>query len=149
MQKLKNPIGYVDIRFSAHATEDSAKVQQAALNLFPTHLKEEVAFKKNATKGHYGNPIILFETRIKDKKIIEAFVETLSTKLNDLDKQTVLEESDLLIEKSNLYLRLDKQAAFEDEVKLQKTDPIHIRIHFKRREGKNILEICRELGLTL
>ena len=65
-----------------------------------------------------------------------------------MDKETVLKESDLFIEKSNVYLRLDKQAALEDEFKLQKTDPIHIRIHFTKRDGKNILEICRELGLT-
>jgi len=141
---LKLPIVYIDIRFSVHATEDSEKVKKAVYNLFPVNRIEEVIFKKDALKGHYGNPIILFETRVKDEEIIKAFVEKLATCLSMLDKETMLRESDMFVEKSNLYLRLDKQAAFEDEFTLHKADPIHIRIHFRK---KDIVEICRELGI--
>lgn len=144
---MKLPIAYIDIRFSVHATEDSEKVKKAVHNLFPANRIEEVTFKKDALKGYYGNPIILFETRVKDGEIIKAFVEKLATCLSELDKETMLRESDMFVEKSNLYLRLDKQAAFEDEFKLHKADPIHIRIHFRKKKKKSIIEICRELGL--
>jgi RNA binding exosome subunit len=144
---LKLPTAYIDIRFSSHATEDPEKVKKAVYNLFPADRIEEVTFKKGIIKGHYGNPIILFETRIKDKEMIKAFIEKLSAKLSHLDKEKMSRESNLFIEKSNLYLRLDKQASFEDELKLCSTDPIHIRIHFKRRHGKSIVDTCRELGL--
>ena len=142
--ELKLPIAYVDIRFSVHATEDPEKAKKAVHNLFPANCIEEVTFKKDALKGYYGNPITLFETRIKDKEIIEAFIEKLSTCLSELDKETILRESNLFVEKNNLYLRLDKQAAFEDEFKLCKADPVHIRIHFKK---KGVVDICREIGL--
>ena len=141
---MKFPIAYIDIRFSVHATEDPEKVKKAVYNLFPANCIEEVTFKKDALKGHYGNPIILFETRIKDGEMIKAFVEKLANSLNELDKETILREADIFVEKSNLYLRFDKQAAFEDEFTLHKADPIHIRIHFRKRD---IIEICQELGL--
>lgn len=143
-KKLKLPIAYIDVRFSVHATEDSERVKKAVYNLIPLNRIDEVIFKKHVVKGHYGNPIILFETQLKDVEMIKAFVEKLSTRLDKLDKETLFKESDLFIERSNLYVRLDKQAAFEDEFKLRKDDPIHVCIHFKK---KNIVEICRELGL--
>jgi len=144
---LKLPIAYIDIRLSAHATEDPEKTKKAVYNLLPMDHIEEITFKKAVIKGHYGNPITLFEARIKDKEVIMAIVEKLSTSLSVLDKETMLKEAKLFVEKSNLYLRLDKQAAFENQIKLHKADPIHIRIHFKRKDNRSIIELCRELGL--
>jgi len=144
---LKLPIAYIDIRFSAHATEDLEKVKKAVYNLFPADRIEEVTFKKTAVKGHYGNPIVLFETRVKHKEIIGAFVKKLSTSLNAVDKEVMLRGSKLFVERSNLYLRLDKQAAFEDEIKLCKADPIHIRIHFTKKNKRSVVDVCQELGL--
>jgi RNA binding exosome subunit len=143
-QTLKLPIAYIDVRFSVHATEDLEKVKKAVYNCFPANWVEEVTFKKDALKGHYGNPIILFETRIKDEEMIKAFIEKLANSLNKLDKEVMLREADMFVEKNNLYFRLDKQAAFEGELTLHKADPIRIRIHFGKR---NVIEICRELGL--
>lgn len=146
---MKAPIAYIDIRTSAHATEDLEKVKKAVYNLFPEDCIDELTFKKTVTKGHYGNPITLFEARIKDKRLIGAFVGKISTNVSKLDRETIIRGSNLFVERSNLYLRLDKQAAFEGQFKLQKADPIHIRIHFTKRDEKRIMEICQELGLTL
>lgn len=142
---MKYPIDYVDIRVSAHATEDLERVERAVYNLFPAGRIEETELKRDVIKGHYGNPITLLETRMKDGEMIKAFVNRLTTGLSELDKEAVLREANLHIEKTSLYLRLDKQAAFEGELRLHKADPIHIRIHFRKR---NVIEICRELGLT-
>jgi len=144
---LKLPIAYIDIRLSAHATEDLEKIKKAVHNLFPVDRIEEITFKKGVIKGHYGNPITLFEVRIKDKEVIMSIVEKLSTSLSELDKETMFREANLFVEKSNLYLRLDKQAAFENQIRLHKADPIHIRIHFKRKDNRSIVELCREIGL--
>lgn len=144
---MKSPVAYVDVRFSSHATEDPEKVKKAAYNLFPLERVDEVIFREDVIKGHHGNPIILFEARIKDDALTGAFVEKLSVSLSELDKETMLRESDLYIEKSNLYLRLDKQALFGGEFKLGKSDPVHIRVHFKKKDERSVVEICRELGL--
>ena len=40
----KPPIGYIDIRVFAHATEDPEKVQTAVSNLLPKELAETIRF---------------------------------------------------------------------------------------------------------
>lgn len=142
---LAIPIGYVDVRFSAHATEDVEKVKKAVYNLFPPARVEEIEFKKDVVKGHHGNPIILFAMRTKNEELVNALVKKLASGLGRYDKEKISEQCEMFSDRSNLYLRLDKQAAFENEFRLRRDDPIHIRVHFKR---KGIVEICRELGIT-
>ena len=141
------PIAYVDIRFCAHATEDLDKVLKAAYTLFPEEQTEEVTFTKNECEGHYGNAITFFETRIKGKKIIKALVENLSAKLGVFDKDQLGKEIDRCTEKGSLYLRLNKQAAFEGKIKLASSDPIRIRIRFRKSKVEDIIEVCKEIGM--
>ncbi len=142
-------ISYLDIRFSVHATENSDKVFEAVHHLFPPNHVDDVVFKKAKLKGHYGNPITLFETRIKKKEIVEAVVKALSSGLSELDKETLLREIDLHMKKGSLYIRLDKQAAFQGEFKLCSADPIRVHIRFKKRKLEDIIKTCRELGILL
>lgn len=145
---MKLPIAHVDIRLSVHATEDMEKARRAVCNLLPEDHVGEISFKTDALKGHYGNPITLLSTRIEDQGIISAFVENLSRRLNDQDKHEVLRSLDRFLEKNDLYLRLDKQAALGNELKLRQDDPVHIRIHFKTSDEETIVNLCRGLGLT-
>jgi len=142
-------ISYLDIRFFVHATENPDKVFEAVHHLLPPDYIDDIVFKKDNLKGYYGNPIILFETRIKEKEIIEAVVKALSSGLSELDKETLLREIDLHVEKGSLYIRLDKQAAFQGEFKLCSADPIRVRIRFKKRKLEDIIKTCRELGILL
>jgi len=142
-------ISYLDIRFSVHATENPDKVFEAVYHLFPPSHVDDIVFKKANLKGYYGNPITLFETRIKKKEIIEAIVKALSSGLSELDKETLLREIDLHVKKGSLYIRLDKQAAFQGEFKLCSADPIRMRIRFKKRKLEDIITTCRELGILL
>lgn len=142
-------ISYLDIRFSVHATENPDKVFEAVYHLFSPNYVDDVVFKKANLKGYYGNPIILFETRIKKKEIVEAVVKALSSGLSGLDKETLLREIDLHVKKGSLYIRLDKQAAFQGEFKLCSADPIRVHIRFKKRKLEDIIKTCRELGILL
>jgi len=149
---LKLPIASVNIRFSVHATEDPEKVKKAVNYLFSPDHVEDVTFKKKALKGHYGNPISLFEAQIRDPRVVKAVIEKLSSSLCQSDKEKIAREPSLFIERSSLYLRLDKQAAFRGELRLQRADPIYIRIQFKIHRKKSrtddVVEICRDIGLT-
>lgn len=144
---MKFPIGYVDVRVFAHATEDVDKVLGAIRNVLPPELHETVIFKKKNLAGHYGNPIVLFEARIKDKIMAQTVFEKLSSGLSTLDKEILSGEIDQRFERGNLYLRVDKQSAYLGEFKLSSADPIHFRIHFKRHGKEEVLEICRKFGL--
>jgi len=143
----KIPIALVEIRLSAHATEDSNKVTEAVKQIFPVDYTDEVEFKRTNLKGHHGNPITLFETKIKEEKTIRAFIDSLFSRINAMDKESLLREIGLHVERGSLYLRLDKQAALCGEIKLCTGDPIRVRIQFKKGGIEEILKVCRELGM--
>ena len=141
------PIAYVDIRFCVHATEDIDKVVEAVHNILPSDEVEEVTFKQSVTEGHYGNPITFFETRVKDKKTINGLIENLSTNLSSLNKDELGREIHRCVEKGSLYLRLDKQAALQGKIKLVTSDPIRIRIRFRKTKLEDVVEFCKETGM--
>ncbi len=141
------PLAYIDIRFFAHATEDLNRVVKAAETIFPTDHLDNIMFRRKNLRGHHGNPIILFEAKLKRREIIKAFIENLSTSLSELDKETLLSEIGSRVEKGSLYIRLDKQAALHGEFKLCTADPIRVRIRFRKKKLEDITKICREMGI--
>jgi RNA binding exosome subunit len=143
----KVPIGYIDIRVFAHATEDLDKVLTAARNILPPEKMDNVVFRKTNLTGHHGNPIVLLETRIKERDVAQAVFEKLSSGLSTLDKEQLNSEITQHLEKGNLYIRIDKQSACLNHVKLSSEDPIHFRIHFKKHSQKEVVEMCKKLGL--
>jgi len=143
----KIPIGYIDIRIFAHATEDVDRVLNAVRNILSPELIDIVAFKKTNLTGHHGNPIILLETRIKEKNAAKTVFEKLSSGLSTLDKELLNSEIKQRLDKGNLYVRLDKQSAYLNELKLSSADPIHFRIHFKKHSQEEVIDTCRKFGL--
>jgi hypothetical protein len=143
----RGSIAFIDVSLFVHATEDENKVLRAVQNLFPSEYLDRLTFRRQSLRGHHRNPIVLFETRIKDREIVEAFVENLSSNLSTLDKQNLLEEIERYVEKGSLYLRLDKQAAFRGNFKLCMADPIRVRIRFRKSKLEDVVQVCRELGI--
>ena len=143
----KAPVGYIDIRVFAHATEDAEKVMTAARSILPSESVDTVIFKKTDLTGHHGNPIILIEARIKDRKLVQTVFLKLCTGLSILEKETLSSEIEQHMDRGNLYLRLDKQSAFLNQLKLGSIDPIHLQIHFKKHSENEVLEVCRASGL--
>lgn len=143
----KFSVAYLDVRAFAHATEDPDRVLTALRSIIPTELVDSVVFEKSSLTGHHGNLITLFEARIKEKEVAQSVFERLSSGLRILDKQLLCDEIDQHLESGNLYLRLDKQSAYLNELRLATTDPIHFRIHFKKHRREEVMEICRKSGL--
>ncbi len=144
---IKPPIGYIDVRVFAHATENDEKVLTAVRNLLPTDLAETARFEKSSLTGHHGNPINLFTTQLTDKKLLPVLLEKMGSSLNALDKEELNNNIKLHVEKHNMYLRFDKQSAFLGSFKFAQTDPIHLKIHFKNKVAEEIVEICQKSGL--
>lgn len=140
-------IASVEISLFAHATESEEKVLVAARNLLPVTQIENVAFSRSNLRGHHGNPITLFETKIKDRNVIAPVVENLASNLNSLDKEVLMSEIGKHLEKASLFVRLDKQAAFTGSFRLATADPIRIRLRFKKSRPEDVVQICREIGL--
>lgn len=144
---FRMPIAYVEIRFYAHATEDPKKVLEAANNILPHAHLDNITFKIDNLKGHHGNTIVLFQTKIKNKEIIQALIQNLASNLTTLDKEILRREINRYVEKGNLYIRLDKQGAFHGEFKLHGVDPIHLRIRFKTNKLEDIAKACEQIGI--
>lgn len=143
----KTPVDYLEIRALAHATEDSEKVLTALRNILPLGTTETIVFAKSGLSGYHRNPITLFETRIKDRKLAQAAFEKLAAGLGVLDKDLLGNELMQHLERGNLYLRLDKQCAYLGKIKLGQTDPIHFRIHFKKHTTEEVAAICQQYRL--
>jgi hypothetical protein len=143
----KPPIAYVDIRVFAHATENPEKVQAAVRNLLPDELAETILFEKAVLTGHHGNPITFFTAKLTDKKLLPRALEKIGGGLSSLDKEQLCSDLKLHLEKSNMYLRFDKQSAFCGSIKFSQNDPIHVKIHFKNKSSQEIAEICKSSGL--
>jgi len=141
------PVAFVEISFFAHATEDENKVIEAVRHLLPTVQVENIVFKRSSLRGHHGNPIAFFEAKTKEKEIMRAVLENLSSGLSPLDKESLLREVELHVEKGNLYLRFDKQAAFQGQFKLGVSDPIRVRLRFRKNKLEDIVQICRGIGM--
>ncbi len=141
------PVAYINIRFCAHATEDLDKVITAVQNVLPSDHLENITFSRSNLEGHYGNPITLFETKIKNKENVKALIEGLSANLSSSDKEELGRKIYKHVEDGSLYLRLDKQAALQKKIKLITSDPIRIQIRFRQSRIQDIMEVCREIGV--
>jgi RNA-binding protein len=140
-------VGYIDVRVFAHATEDQAKVESATKNLFPSALSETIVFQKTALSGHHQNPIILLEAQLTDRQLLPAALEQLGKSISALDKEQLNQDLNLHLDKGNLYLRFDKQAAYLGTAKFTQNDPIHLKIHFKDKNSQEIMELAKQSGL--
>ena len=145
----KSPIGYVNIRVFAHATEDQERVISAVRNMLSVELGEVAIFKKTVLTGHHGNPITLIEVELADRQLLLGLLRKIGSGLTALDKETLSREMSLHLEKGNLYLRFDKQQAFLGKLRFTSNDPIHVKVHFRNKTADEIFEICREAGLLL
>jgi RNA-binding protein len=142
-----NKIAEIDIRVSSHATEDEEKVQTAVKNLLPVETAESIVFEKTSLEGHHGNPIILISAKVTDKKTLPKALENFGSKLSSLDKETLQKDLPLHLEKSNLFLRFDKQSAYLGTIRFSNVDSIHVKVHFKTKVPEEIEEILRKSGL--
>ena len=141
------PVAYIDIKFFAHATEDLEKVMEAVKHILPANRVEEIDFRKNGLKGHHGNPIVFFQAKIEGKDLVKAVIDSIFSRLSELDKEMLRKEIKMHVEKGSLYLRLDKQAAFQGVVKIGVADSIRLRIKFRKGKIEEIIRICEELGI--
>ena len=120
-------IHYITFRASVHATESDDRVKTAlSMFLFDNTINE------TQTEGHFGNPILLLQGQIKGKDCIR-FIDILKSGLPEYELEKLRNERcERIDEECCLHIRLDKQAAFEGQVRLATTaDTITAKIKLK------------------
>jgi RNA binding exosome subunit len=101
-------------RAFCHATEDEAKVTQA---LKFASGADEVT--REVTEGYHGNPIIILEVFIKEKRRSRDFFTRLDEEVINEILGTLEKRMD---DDCNLYIRLDKQEAYLGNLKMTTSD---------------------------
>ncbi len=113
-----------EINIVLHATEDEGMVLKAIEDVL---LVPSERFSSSPSEGHYKNKILL-QRAILSSHEAGSLAKRVISLLNSADREhlsrSVHEYSD---EKSNLYIRLDKQRMCQGRVSLSETDAIRIR----------------------
>ena len=97
----------------------------AISHIFPSILPE-----KTINEDYFGNKITILTEKITKKRSNKDIIAFLNDNLSDDDKNIIKEElSRRIDDKGNLFLRFDKQLAYDEELKLTYSgDAIHVRI---------------------
>ena len=135
----------VELSTLVHASEVLSKVKRAGRRVLPQIIRETYSFNIENLKGHYGNPIRLLRLKIygeEDRAFL--FKELIEGFDGDSLEEIVSRLEDYLDKKGSLYLRLDKQEAFQGRLVLGGSDPIKIRVSF-RGHGVSKREVAEEL----
>jgi len=146
----KPSVSLVELSFFVHATEDPSKALEAVKRIIPKTYSNTITFRRSNLKGHHGNPITHFSSKIRDKDVAKLIIEEIAAKLEPKDKLHLYSQiASHIDDKSSLYLRLDKQSAYLGEAKIGCSDPIRIRIKLKlpSKSLDKIVETYRSLNL--
>ena len=134
----------ISYRTFVYGTEDEEKVMTAISYLFSNSLPE-----KSITEDHFGNKIVVLTDKITKKRTNKDFIAFLNDNLSQEDKNTIKNELNRRIdEKGNLFLRFNKQLAYEEILKLTYSgDAIHIRIKIASYpvSKENAAEVAKKL----
>ncbi|ELY42594.1 RNA-binding protein [Natronorubrum sulfidifaciens] len=106
------PLHYVDLRTFCYATEDEKRVEEA----LRTFLPEEFDIERVESEGHYGDRILVLSARVENADDVRHVLARLAD-LESFDR-LIDELDDRVTENTELFLRLDKQAAFGGDIRL-------------------------------
>ena len=136
--RLGQTVQSIEVSTIAHATDDLEKVQAALVRLLPEAWKSREIFTRRYLQGHYGNPIVTFETHLTEPKDVDEFKNVFVRQLSAVDKFSITKELDRHIDADgNLYVRIDKQKMFRGIARLGQDDPIRVRMKFTKFAGKS------------
>ena len=111
------PLHYVDLRTFCYATEDEKRVEEALRTFLPEGDDDDpFEIERAESEGHYGDRILVLSARVENADDVRRVLSRLSD-LESFD-ELIDELDERVTENTELFLRLDKQAAFEGDVRL-------------------------------
>ncbi|MDF9747108.1 RNA-binding protein [Natrinema salsiterrestre] len=110
------PLHYVDLRTFCYATEDEKRVEEALRTFLPDGDDEPFELERTESEGHYGDRILVLSARVENADDVRHVLSRLAD-LESFD-ELIDELDERVTENTELFLRLDKQAAFGGDVRL-------------------------------
>jgi RNA binding exosome subunit len=132
------PFHYVDLRAFCYATEDEKSVEEA----LRTFLPEEFPVERAESEGHHGDRIVVLSARVENADDIRHALD----RVMDLDEiDTVVDELDERVtENTELFMHLDKQAAFKGESELGEGITFRAKVEAYPAKKKAAVENARD-----
>lgn len=115
-----------EINLIIHATESEEKILSSIKKTLNVGLSPN-KIKRSSLSGHYGNPITYITIRLTSDDIKRIFY-ILGSELTYNEKIKFLRNLDDYLDRSTLYMRIDKQKLCKGEVSFVEEDPIKIVI---------------------
>ncbi len=135
-----------------YPTENKERALRALMNLIPQDLRERVPIERSSFKSHYGYSLEKASVKLigKDARALISHLESM------MDEETAEEISrtlEMRTDDRNLYIRVNKQDAFEGRIKLHGRDPggqIRIKItYFGYLPKGGLIRAIRERGIGI
>ena len=129
------------IEVIVHATEDYQKIYDSLCDVFEIEPGE---ITKKEFLGHFGNPILMLHTQMKNDRAEELIKKLISSIPRD-DVKSLLSCIDERISDSTLYLRFSKQNFVKKTLTFQEKDPVRIMIFTPVYIKKNVVKAYKKL----
>jgi RNA binding exosome subunit len=135
------PIRWIEARTYCHATEEEERVATALAFAVP-----EGDTSREAFEGHFGNPLVRLTRRVEKRPGIRAVWDRWSSA--ELPAAIARNLEARLDEEGVLHFRLDKQAAYRENVSLaEDSDAIDIRLKLIAYPAKP--EVARRVARSI
>ncbi|WP_253736906.1 RNA-binding protein [Halohasta salina] len=132
------PFHYIDLRTFCYATEDEKRVEEAIRAFLP----EEFALDRMENTGHHGDRIVVLSARVENADEMRHVLDRLA-ELDAIDR--VLDELDERVDDNcSFFMRLDKQAAFQDEIRLGDGITLRAKVEAYPAKHEAAVENARE-----
>ena len=132
------PFHYIDLRTFCYATEDEKRVEDAIRAFLP----EEFDLDRMENTGHHGDRIVVLSARVENADAMRHVLDRLA-ELDDIDR--VLDELDERVDDNcSFFMRLDKQAAFQDEIRLGDGITLRAKVEAYPAKHEAAVENARE-----
>jgi hypothetical protein len=105
------PFHYVDLRTFCYETEQVTRVERA----LRTFLPEKFEVTRTESEGHHGDRIVVLSARVENADGVRHVLSKLA-ELPEFER-LLGELDDRVTDNTELFLRLDKQAAFRGTVR--------------------------------
>ena len=133
------PVHYVDLRAFSYATESDRRVEDA----LRTFLPDEFEVETQSVEGHNGDRIVTLSARVEKADDVRHVLSRLAD-LTEIDR-LLSELDDRVTENCELFLRLDKQAAFGGRAELGEGLTLRTKVEAYPAKRENSVENAREI----
>jgi|SRR5271157_656355 len=148
----ENQIRSIYIETFCHATESLEKVKAAVLNLCglgAEALPEDFILEESRVYGGYGNDIVILKITTTTDALSALVFTNLSERMLQQDKIAIFKNFEKQTDgKSSLFIRFNKQAAYQGNLTLTNEDPVKVQIQFelgftrKKERPEKLKEFC-------